>query len=450
VTEKNTSRADALKETARFAISVNPLETLYDYERWAIRILLVVMLLFGIGIAGHTLDVENPLSEAVYTYFLDSILNESSGDSGYNYVNTASYGIGLALFVVSLSGLLRVAGIDGSDAMLIALLPWVLWAPLGEVIEDAGLFSNSFAPWFVSPGVHFQTAAWVVLAGLIGHRVSNGTIETEAEKNAATRHFSAFLIAAQASIYGMSVLSSDNVEILSEAYDREVMLIIAMFGVTAPYWLAGSYVERFDHIQRTVYSTGVGGSIVLFGMLAGFAIGRETSEMTAWPIVVVFGVPILVCYVLYSFGKDDAEESLNLGYIPGVLPPGVTESEYLESKTPLGEKVDELRKKAVLASPAVFLPVGGQIGDGIATWIGIDYFGYTEKHVISSMVTDFLDTSLTFTLLKVGIAGVICWFYSQAVFEHRQQHLRVLIALCLMVVGMAPALRNVFRLTLGV
>ena len=130
----------------RFAIFVNPLETLYDYERWAIRILLVVMILFGIGIAGHTLDIENPLSEAVYTYFLDSILNESSGDSGYNYVNTASYGIGLALFVVSLSGLLRVAGIDGSDAMLIALLPWVLWAPLGEVIEDAGLFSNSFAP----------------------------------------------------------------------------------------------------------------------------------------------------------------------------------------------------------------------------------------------------------------------------------------------------------------
>ena len=47
---------------------MNPLETLYDYERWAIRILLVVMILFGIGIAGHTLDIENPLSEAVYTF----------------------------------------------------------------------------------------------------------------------------------------------------------------------------------------------------------------------------------------------------------------------------------------------------------------------------------------------------------------------------------------------
>ena len=68
----------------RFAILVNPLETLYDYERWAIRILLVVMILFGIGMAGHALDIENPLSEAVYTYFLDSILNESGGDSGFS------------------------------------------------------------------------------------------------------------------------------------------------------------------------------------------------------------------------------------------------------------------------------------------------------------------------------------------------------------------------------
>ena len=77
MTWKNTPCADALKEMGRFAILVNPLETLYDYERWAIRILLVVMILFGIGIAGHTLDIDNPLSEAVYTYFLDSILNLS-------------------------------------------------------------------------------------------------------------------------------------------------------------------------------------------------------------------------------------------------------------------------------------------------------------------------------------------------------------------------------------
>jgi len=35
-------------------------------------------------------------------------------------------------------------------------------------------------------------------------------------------------------------------------------------------------------------------------------------------------------------------------------------------------------------------------------------------------------------------------------FEYRQQHLRLLIGLALMVVGMAPGLRNIGRLMLGV
>ena len=157
---------------------MNPFESLYDYEKWAIRILLITLLFFGFGITTHFSGHENLASEVVYTYFLDSILNESTGDSGYNYVNTAGYGIGLALFVVSLAGLLRVAGTDGSDAMLVALIPWVLWAPFGEVIEDAGLFGATMAPWFVSPGVHFQTAAWVVASGfwVIGSRWGHTTV----------------------------------------------------------------------------------------------------------------------------------------------------------------------------------------------------------------------------------------------------------------------------------
>ena len=51
---------------------------------------------------------------------------------------------------------------------------------------------------------------------------------------------------------------------------------------------------------------------------------------------------------------------------------------------------------------------------------------------------------------KLGIGGVVFWFYSMANFEYRQQHLRLLIGLALMVVGMAPGLRNVGRLMLGV
>ena len=428
---------------------MNPFESLYEYEKWAIRILIITLLFFGFGITTHSTGFENPISELVFTYFLDSILNESTGDSGYNYVNTAGYGLGLALFVVSLAGLLRIAGIDGSDAMLVALIPWVLWAPFGEVIEDAGLFGSTMAPWFVSPGIHFQTAAWVVLSGFLGYRVSVGRYGGTVDAGRSTRHISAMLIAAQALIYCTSTLENSS-NGLTNTLDREVMAIISIFGISSPYWLAGSHADKFDDTQRVVYTSGVGGSIVLFSILAAYAVEGVNGNLTIWPIIIVFGVPYLICMGIFSYGKEDARRSLELGFVPGVLPPGMTESDYLTLDTPQKKEIESLWKRGVLASPAVLLPVGGQIGDGIATWIGIDYFGYTEKHVISAMVTGVLDTSITFTIIKIGIAGVICWFYSQAVFEHRQQHLRILIALCLMVVGLAPALRNVFRLTLGV
>ena len=94
----------------------------------------------------------------------------------------------------------------------------------------------------------------------------------------------------------------------------------------------------------------------------------------AGPIIIVFGVPYLICMGIFSYGKEDARRSLELGFVPGVLPPGMTESDYLTLDTPQKKEVESLWKRGVLASPAVLLPVGGQIGDGIATWIGIDYF----------------------------------------------------------------------------
>jgi uncharacterized membrane protein len=45
---------------------------------------------------------------------------------------------------------------------------------------------------------------------------------------------------------------------------------------------------------------------------------------------------------------------------------------------------------------------------------------------------------------------LIWYFFAIANFEHRQQHLRLLIGVAMLVVGMAPGLRDVGRLTLGV
>ena len=55
-----------------------------------------------------------------------------------------------------------------------------------------------------------------------------------------------------------------------------------------------------------------------------------------------------------------------------------------------------------------------------------------------------------FAIVKFGLAGLIYYVFYSLNFEDRERHLRMLIGVAMLVVGMAPGLRDVGRLTLGV
>ena len=422
------------------------LEEWYDYERLVIQALALIMSLFFIGVFLSAMDVSNPLSDFVYTYYLDPIIGESTGDSGYNMVNTMTYGIVLAMFAVAMSGWLRHLGVDGSDKTLLALLPFVLWAALGEVVEDAEMFGEFFSAWFVSPGVHFQTAAWVVLAGWFGYSIHNSDSSDE-EKAEKVKSASMIIIFSQFVIYANSIDGKVDIDI-------SLMLLFSLLAFASPHILESS-ADAFDNIQRTVYFSGVGGCLVLFGAIASYLSSIDITQIDRYPlnflaVVAVIGFPVALCLFMLNQGREAASELASHGIVAGVLPPGMKEDEYLELESDQKNLIESLRLKATMAYPVAFLPVAGQLMDGVATYIGIDFFGYTEKHIVSEAAVNLFDTALTFAVLKFGIGGVVFWFYTMANFEYRQQHLRLLVGLALMVVGMAPGLRNVGRLMLGV
>ena len=425
---------------------MNVLEEWYDYERLVIQALALIMSLFFIGVFLSAMDVSNPLSDFVYTYYLDPIIGESTGDSGYNMVNTMTYGIVLAMFAVAMSGWLRHLGVDGSDKTLLALLPFVLWAALGEVVEDAEMFGEFFSALFVSPGVHFQTAAWVVLAGWFGYSIHNSDSSDE-EKAEKVKSASMIIIFSQFVIYANSIDGKVDIDI-------SLMLLFSLLAFASPHILESS-ADAFDNIQRTVYFSGVGGCLVLFGAIASYLSSIDITQIDRYPlnflaVVAVIGFPVALCLFMLNQGREAASELASHGIVAGVLPPGMKEDEYLELESDQKNLIESLRLKATMAYPVAFLPVAGQLMDGVATYIGIDFFGYTEKHIVSEAAVNLFDTALTFAVLKFGIGGVVFWFYTMANFEYRQQHLRLLIGLALMVVGMAPGLRNVGRLMLGV
>ena len=139
---------------------------------------------------------------------------------------------------------------------------------------------------------------------------------------------------------------------------------------------------------------------------------------------------------MYNYGKESAEILDSYGMTSGILPVGITETEYLASTSPEKDLMEKHRKAAIFASPVVFFAVAGQILDGIATAIGIKYLPYSEKHILSDKVIDlFGGNPFGFTLIKIGLAGIILYFFTIANFEHRQRHLRLLVGLAMLVVG---------------
>ena len=418
---------------------------LYDYEKWSIYALTAITVLLLSAFSLNILDIPNPLTDFVTEYYVDPVLDESGGDAGYNETNTITYAIVLALFVAALSAWLRILNIDSSEATILALLPYVFWAALGEVVEDADLFDIEMAPLFVSPSIHFQTALWVIIAGSIGYHVRNyGPGVSEREKNRILESLSMIAIFSQFLIYGHSISVS---EVGSEV-DLTMFALIGISATFLPIFFRESTSE-FTYVQRSVYLVGSGGVLVFFGALVSFATTLPDDKLTLWPLVIVLGIPILICYVMFVYGIESSRILSERGFVAGILPEGMSESEYEDLVSDDKVIMEENRKKAVLAYPVVFLAVSGQVMDGLATWIGIDYFGYEEKHLLSAWIIEEFGNTFGFTLVKAGLGLIIWWFFAFANFEHRQQHLRLLVGLMILVVGMAPGLRGVARLVIG-
>ncbi len=420
---------------------------MYDYEEWATKALLLVAGLFFGGIALNVLDVENPLTDFLYQYYLDPVIEESSSDSGYNLFNTMTYAIVLILFAVALSAWLRYLGIDHSDATILALLPYVLWAALGEIVEDAGMFDSSLEAYFVSPGIHFQTAAWVVVAGAAGYRIAHSDSILDEDRVSRVDGVATILIGMQFVIYYISI---DNGPIVSsEGLDITPMLVCGIIALLLPTLVMNDSLSGFTAVQRSVFLVGLGGSILLLGPLVSYGINHP-DDITLWPLAVVIGAPAVLVYQMHQTGLPAARELAEHGFVAGILPPGMTEEQYDELVSSDKDLIQSLRNKAVMASPVVSLAVAGQLLDGLATGIGIEAFGYTEKHMFSADIIEFFGSAYGFTVVKLALGMLIWYFFAIANFEHRQQHLRLLIAMAILTVGMAPGLRDVGRLAIGV
>jgi uncharacterized membrane protein len=86
--------------------------------------------------------------------------------------------------------------------------------------------------------------------------------------------------------------------------------------------------------------------------------------------------------------------------------------------------------------------------DASSTYVGVDWFDYTEKHVLPTFLIDLAGTALVMYPLKLLILIPVLVLIDDALRD--DPSLKNLTKLALLTLGLAPALRNTIRLTLGI
>ena len=409
-------------------------------ERSAATFIVTIVILVLGAIVGQDVAPGNILSEGYESYFIEPhSLDSTTGDAGYNPVDTVVYSLLLVSFVIVLSAWLRRIGIPARDSSILALVPWVN--------EDGQLFDpEGMGGLFVSPLIHFHVAAWVILTGWMCHNVSR---RVGSENRVAITQLAVILTLFQIVLFLPQIgqhWDQDEISFLISP------LFLAPFGGLLLIIFLHPFLECCTAIEQGLIQVGIGGCFMhLSGWLMLYTEplnGRIPISLTPFALIVCG--PLLLCILLWFSGQKARSELHHMGLEPGIVPVGISLDDWDRQHSSTWERMEALTPRAILGLPIILLAMYGQMIDGLATSVGLEYYGYGEKHVLSQKVIEFAETAWGFGILKFGLAGLIWWLFASARFEHRHRHLRLLVILCLLVVGLAPGLRDVLRMTLGV
>ncbi len=109
--------------------------------------------------------------------------------------------------------------------------------------------------------------------------------------------------------------------------------------------------------------------------------------------------------------------------------------------TILGLKWDLLKKKINLGV------LSAHLFDASSTFIAVDFYGYTEQHVLPMVLTSFTKTAFVMFPLKILIILSVLYFIDT---EIKDKYVKNTLKISIFILGLAPGMRNFLSLCMAV
>ena len=344
-------------------------------------------------------------------------------DQGYTLISEITYGIILILALFGIYRLFSRLNIKIDLRFVLSVLPYFFLGGTLRVLEDAELYKEPYSYLFISPLIYFVIGGVIIAMILLLVPLENKeSMPVKKRFLFGVLPFAVFDV-----IYlGIYFLNSEGANYLVHPgvpISFSIILISELF---------------FDLKKKGAFDPYM--AVFLFGL---FLLVFSIFTITLWPSI----EPWKTAY-LEAHGRMDVAPQPLAGLLVIIISLGITfctfaAARFLKNKN---------KVMAIYTDPINLLIIFGQMFDAAATFVGVDFFGYGEKHPIPRFFFESFGTSAVFLPIKFILAVVIIYIIDVSFKEELREHplLKGLIKIIVIVLGLAPGMRDVLRTAMGV
>ena len=322
-------------------------------------------------------------------HFVDPIMADSNNDEGakYNIYNTIAYGFVFFLLFLLIHKLLTDFKIKLDDRFVFASVPLLILGGTARVLEDADLFEPPLQFFFISPLIYGTFVVYGLLVLALAVWLSRSPLPS------LTKGLG--LISFAIGGYGLWWYFAPNEWVHPSSW---ALVVFSVSALTAEFY-------RGKPLRDPVLFFGITTTLVLIIVYLNLAQNEIRNFEVLWNTLILASIFTFVVWFFSWFTMP-----LNKLYL---------------------------------------LLYFGHFIDGSATYLGLDQYGYSEKHVLPEFFIEHFGTAFVMIPLKFLVVTGVIYALESEKSKEEEPAMVALLLMFLLALGLGPGTRDVLRIMFG-
>ncbi|MFL2939865.1 MAG: DUF63 family protein [Candidatus Poseidoniales archaeon] len=365
----------------------------------------------------------------------------------YNTYNTLAYGFCFFIFFTIINELLEYWKIVIDDKFVFNSIPLLILGGVVRVLEDADSFEPPIQYIMISPLIYGTITAIALFFLSLGVWLSKSDLPSKTKAIG--------LISFAIGSYGLWWYFAPGEWIHPSSWS---LIVLSAVALTAEFL-------RSKPLKDPVMFFGIASTLLVILAYLNLSQNELVNPEMLWDTVIIAGLLTALIWSLSWFISNQGIPNIMFGLLFILfsfnlyLVRGVENNSIIIMFMSLGVIISLIGSlsfshskwapAAHMLNPLYLILYFGHFIDGSATYLGIDNYGYVEKHVLPTWFIETFGTAIVMLPLKfLVVTGVIVALENEEHKEDQKQMISLLI-LFLLALGLGPGTRDILRIMFG-